>query len=298
MTSNSTVGRFAPSPTGALHPGSVLAALASYLDARAAGGRWHVRIDDLDSGRCRAEAREAILRGLETLGLHWDGPVQYQSQRRDVYEQALGELRAGGLAYPCGCTRREVAASGRRGPAGMIYPGTCRKGLPAGRKPRSWRFAVASTRLAFGDRHAGEQSLCPAEAVGDFVIRRADGLHAYHLAMVLDDAELGVTDVVRGGDLLAATFPQLALQQALGLARPRYLHLPVAVDGRGRKLSKTNGATGVDRRHPGAVLSAALRLLGQSLPPGPGTPPAAEVLDWALRHWQPARIPQRSTVPV
>ena len=291
MTRNAYVGRFAPSPTGPLHRGSIVAALASYIDARAAGGRWRLRIDDVDSGRARKDAVTAILTTLEALGLHWDGPVQYQDPRRSDYERSLQQLARAGLAYPCACTRREIADVARHGAAGLIYPGTCRGGVPAGRSARSWRFINAADCLAFTDRHAGAQSLNPAADIGDFIIRRGDGLHAYHLAMVLDDQALGVTDIVRGADLLPATFPQIALQQALGLATPRYLHLPVAVDDRGRKLSKTNGAAPADSHDPGKTLTEALTFLGQSPPSGLARAGAPEILDWAVVHWRPERIP-------
>lgn len=298
MSGESYIGRFAPSPTGPLHQGSVIAALASYLDARAAGGTWRLRIDDVDSGRARDDAAADILRTLETLGLHWDGPVQYQAPRRDHYQDALERLRDAGLAYPCACTRREIAAVASVGPAGMIYPGTCRDGLPAGRAARSWRFAMAPGELSFHDRHAGEQSLEPASCIGDFVIRRGDGLHAYHLAMAVDDGDLGVTDVVRGGDLLPATFPQLALQQSLDLPTPRYLHLPIAVGPGGHKLSKTNGAAPADLTDPGGTLMDALTFLGQAPPAEIAGAPVGEVLAWAVAHWRPAHIPRSSEVRV
>ena len=294
MSGDAYVGRFAPSPTGPLHRGSVIAALASFLDARAAGGTWRLRIDDVDRGRARDDAAADILRALEVLGLHWDGPVQYQDPRRDQYQEALERLRERQRAYPCGCTRREIAAVAPIGPAGMIYPGTCRNGLPAGRHARSWRFAMAPGELSFSDRHAGRQSLEAATGIGDFIIRRGDGLHAYHLAMVVDDAALGVTDVVRGGDLRPATFPQLALQQSLGLPTPRYLHLPIAVGSDGRKLSKTNGAPPVDLTHPGAALIDALAFLGQAPDAEMAGAPAREVLEWAVANWRPAQIPRSS----
>ncbi|MEX0386440.1 tRNA glutamyl-Q(34) synthetase GluQRS [Spiribacter onubensis] len=298
MSGNAYVGRFAPSPTGPLHRGSVIAALASYLDARSAGGTWRLRIDDVDSGRARADAAADIRRALEALGLHWDGPVQYQDPHRDQYEHALERLREKRRAYPCACTRREIAAVASMGPAGMIYPGICREGLPAGRGARSWRFAMPAGTLSFRDRHAGSQSLEAATGIGDFIIRRGDGLHAYHLAMVVDDAALGVTDVVRGGDLLPATFPQLALQQSLDLPTPRYLHLPIAVDPGGRKLSKTNGAPPVDLTHPGATLIDALTFLGQSPAAEIAGAPPREVLEWAVTAWRPAHIPRSSEVRV
>lgn len=284
------IGRFAPSPTGPLHFGSLIAALASYLDARQAGGRWHLRIDDVDSGRSRAAFAAAIPRTLEALGLEWDGAIQYQDPRRASYQLALESLIRNGRAYPCACTRQQIAATASRGPAGIIYPGTCRNGLAAGQSPRSWRFAVTEDTVEFNDRHAGIQCIRACESIGDFVIRRGDGLHAYHLAMVLDDAELGVTDVVRGADLLSATAPQILLQGALGLPTPRYLHLPIAVDEQGRKLSKTNHAPAIETTDPSRVLTQALRFLGHPPPAEIETAPPEVLLNWAINAWNPAQI--------
>lgn len=285
------IGRFAPSPTGPLHQGSLVAALASYLDARAAGGEWRLRIDDVDRGRARASAADSIRRTLEALGLQWDGPVQYQDQRRDRYQAALETLQAGGYAFPCACSRREIEAVAAPGPAGMIYPGTCRDGLPPGKAARSWRFRVPDTRLTCNDRRMGDQSVAPASAIGDFIIRRGDGLHAYHLAMVVDDAALGVTDVVRGGDLLPATFPQMLLQSALGYPAPRYLHLPVLMDRAGRKLSKTNGAPAIEPAAAEQALGQALMALGHPPPGEMIGAPVTTLLAWAIAHWQVPAIP-------
>lgn len=279
------IGRFAPSPTGPLHFGSLVAALASYLDARAQGGQWHLRIDDVDQTRSRAAAIEQIPRCLEALGLHWDGPIQYQSKRTARYAQALDALIGQHQAYPCGCSRREILAHAERGPAGMIYPGTCRNGLSAGRSARSWRFKNTAPIIAFVDRAFGEQTTRTDTEMGDFIIRRGDGLYAYHLAMVIDDADLGVTDVVRGADLLPATAPQIALQQALGLPTPRYLHVPVAYDELGRKLSKTNAAPAIDTDQPFATLRQALAFLDQPLPGLNELSSVSELLQWAIAHW-------------
>lgn len=295
MTSHSVIGRFAPSPTGPLHFGSLIAAVASYVDARAAGGQWRLRIDDVDRTRCQPGADAMIRATLEDFGLQWDGPVQTQDARRSRYEAVLETLIARGQAYPCGCTRREVAALGREGHAGMIYPGTCRHGLPAGREARSWRFRTEAGRLMLHDRLGAPIAINVHEDIGDFILRRGDGLHAYHLAMVIDDADLGVTDVVRGGDLWAATAPQVALQQALGLPTPRYLHLPIARDTGGRKLSKTNGAPPIDRRRPAPALRAALLFLGQSPPEALETATPSEILAWATAHWCIQRIPVRDS---
>ncbi len=266
-------GRFAPSPTGPLHFGSLVAAVASWLDARAHGGRWLVRIEDVDEPRCRPEWADDILRTLERLGLVWDAPVVRQRDRKDLYREALARLRQTGHAYPCGCTRREAA--GR-------YPGLCRNGLPPGRQARSWRFRVPSGRIGFEDRWHGwfEQDV-EADA-GDFILLRADGFFAYQLAVVVDDAAQAVTHVVRGADLLDSTPRQILLQRALGLPQPAYLHHPVVTDPAGRKLSKQNHAPALDPVRDQENLRAALQFLGLCPPGELGT---AELLAWGRQHW-------------
>ena len=273
------VGRFAPSPTGPLHAGSVVAALASWLDARAHRGRWLLRIEDIDPPREQAGATASILETLRRLGLHWDGEPVLQSTRRPAYAAALDALVARGLAYPCGCTRREIADSQPRtgGPrerhGELRYPGTCSAGLPPGRAPRAWRLRVPDGIVRFDDRRLGPQAQDLAAEVGDFVLRRADGLWAYQLAVVVDDAAQGVTDVVRGTDLLGSTARQVVLARALGLRSPRWLHVPVVAGPDGDKLSKQNGATAVDASRPLEVLDAALRHLGIE-PPAEASPEA------------------------
>ena len=280
------VGRFAPSPTGPLHFGSLVAALASWLDARAAGGRWLVRIEDLDAPRVQPGAADEILRSLERLGLHWDGSPVFQSSRTEGYRQALDALEE--RLYWCGCTRREVADSsvGLGADGARIYPGTCRAGLPAGRTARARRLRVMDELLSFDDRVQGAQHQNLASQVGDFVLVRADGLVAYQLAVVVDDAEQGVTDVVRGADLLDSTARQIHIQRALAFATPRYLHVPVAVDYRGEKLSKQTGAQPIDSSNAPAMLARALAFLGQ---------PAAQDLAEAVRSWNPSLIPATRT---
>jgi glutamyl-Q tRNA(Asp) synthetase len=261
------VGRFAPSPTGPLHAGSIVAALASWLDARAHRGVWLLRIEDIDPPREQPGATASILETLRRLGLHWDGEPIHQSSRGERYAAALDDLVARGLAYPCGCTRREIADSQRS--AGLAlsrhgelpYPGTCRAGLAPGRAARAWRLRVPEGEVAFVDRRLGPQVQDVAAEVGDFVLRRADGYWAYQLAVVVDDAAQGVTDVVRGADLLGSTARQIVLARALGVPSPRWLHVPVVVGDDGAKLSKQNGATPVDASRPIAALSAALRHL-------------------------------------
>ena len=262
-------GRFAPSPTGPLHQGSLVAALASWLDARAHGGQWLLRIDDLDAPRTVAGADAAILAALAAYGLQWDGEVVYQSRRHAAYRQAFERLRAEGWIYPCGCTRREIADS-RVHVAGVaergrepVYPGTCREGLPAGRSARAWRMRVADVVIRFEDRACGPVEHALARDSGDFVLLRADGQWAYQLAVAADDAAAGITDVVRGADLLDATARQIFLQQRLGLATPRYLHVPVVAAADGAKLSKQNGAQPLP--HAAAGIAATLERAAQHL---------------------------------
>ena len=277
------VGRFAPSPSGPLHFGSLVAALASWLDARAVRGRWLLRIEDLDAPRQQSGAAGEILRALERLGLTWDGPVVYQSLRAPAYEAALRELQR--HTYWCGCTRREIAdsASGPARDGAQIYPGTCRRGLPPGRLGRALRVRAAG-QIAFEDRVQGRQTQLLEHAVGDFVVFRADGQFAYQLAVVVDDAQQGVTDVVRGADLLDSTARQLHLQRLLRLPAPRYLHVPVAVNGAGEKLSKQSGAPALDLSRPERLIREALAFLGQR--------PTAD-LDEAVAAWDPGRIPRQ-----
>jgi glutamyl-Q tRNA(Asp) synthetase len=273
-------GRFAPSPTGPLHFGSLVAALASWLDARSSGGRWLVRMEDLDTPRVKPGADALILGALQALGLEWDGTVVYQSQRRPLYEAAL--LRLQGHVYACGCSRREIADSALALAAdgAQVYPGTCRTGLAPGRAARAVRVRTTGEPIAFEDRRQGRQSQVLEREVGDFVLRRADGQFAYQLAVVVDDAEQQVTDVVRGADLLDSTPRQIWLQRLLGYPTPRYLHVPVAVDRSGEKLSKHTGS----RAFGAEDLRRALRFLGQ---------PPSDSLAEAARAWNPALIPAR-----
>lgn len=275
-------GRFAPSPTGPLHFGSLVAALASWLDARAAGGRWLVRIEDLDPPRVQPGAADEILRALDSLGLAWDGEVLYQSRRAALYREALEKLRA--HTYWCGCSRREIADSslGLAVDGARIYPGTCRGGLPPGKAARALRVRAPAEEIRFVDRLQGAQAQALSRAIGDYVLYRADGIFAYQLAVVVDDAAQGVADVVRGADLLDSTARQIHLQRLLGVPTPRYLHVPAAVNLQGEKLSKQTGAPPVDARRPGREIAAALRFLGQR-----GTHDPRE----AVKNWNPALIP-------
>lgn len=274
-------GRFAPSPTGPLHFGSLVAAAASWLDARAAGGEWLVRIEDLDAPRCEPGAAEGILQTLESCGLAWDGAVHYQSRRLALYEAALERLKSVGRAYPCACTRREVEHR---------YPGTCRNGLHPGRTGRSWRFRVEPGLVQFDDRLQGPQLQDVETEVGDFVLLRADGVWAYQLAVVVDDAMQGITDVVRGVDLLHSTARQIQLQQALGAPLPAYLHVPVAKTASGEKLSKQTLAAPAGA----GALPGVLRFLGLTPPAGLH---AGGLLDWALQRWSVTSLPARQAIP-
>lgn len=290
-------GRFAPSPTGPLHLGSLVAAVGSWLFARSAEGEWIVRMEDLDGPRVVPGAADEILRALERYGLTWDGEVAVQSRRTALYEEALARLRAAGRAYDCGCTRAEVAraagapdASDPVDAAGAVYAGTCREGLPAGRAPRAARFRVPEGTVVFEDRVRGRVGEDVARAVGDFVVKRADGPFAYQLAVVVDDAAQGVTEVVRGGDLLSSTARQIALQRALGLPTPSYAHLPLVLGADGKKLGKRDGALPLetlDERRVAGSLALALRLLGQEVEGGA----PAEMLATARARFDPARVP-------
>ncbi|MBA4217851.1 MAG: tRNA glutamyl-Q(34) synthetase GluQRS [Roseateles sp.] len=281
-------GRFAPSPTGPLHEGSLVAALASWLDARAHGGQWLVRIEDVDGPRCPPGMDELILGQLERLGLRPDEPPTWQSRRGELYQAGLDRLIASAQAYGCACTRAEIAAAvGPRAKHGeLVYPGSCREGT-GGRPVRAWRLRVDG-RIDWQDRRLGPQSQDLGAEVGDFVLKRADGLWAYQLAVVVDDAAQGITDVVRGADLADNTPRQIALQQALGLPTPHYLHTPLVLAADGHKLSKQNGAAALDLSDPAARLREASRRLGLDVEDGPR--PAADVLASALAQWR-ARWP-------
>jgi glutamyl-Q tRNA(Asp) synthetase len=268
-------GRFAPSPTGLLHAGSLVAALASWLDARTHGGQWQVRIEDIDTPRCVPGANQAILQQLAAFGLVPDGNVVWQSRRGDAYAAALQRLVEKGWAYPCGCSRKEIeSAQAVARHTAAVYPGTCRHGLN-GKPARAWRLNVQAVQAALGlpaithwrDRRLGVQQQNVAEEVGDFVLRRADSLWAYQLAVVVDDAAQGITHVVRGQDLADNTARQIVLQRALGLPTPQYLHTPLVLGANGEKLSKQNGALALDLSDPLASLLQAAQVLGLSAQP-------------------------------
>ena len=290
-------GRFAPSPTGPLHFGSLVAAVGSYLQARTQQGKWLVRIEDLDPPREIPGSADDILRTLEALGMHWDETVSYQSQRHDLYQTALETLQRTGAVYPCGCTRREIADSSLAGVDGPVYPGTCRAGLPPGRTARAWRVRTRDETIVFDDalQHTVQRNL--AHDTGDFVVRRADGLYAYQLAVVVDDADQGISEVVRGLDILESTPRQILLQRLLGLPTPDYMHLPVVVNAQGEKLGKQTGATAIGRDTATTQLVRALAFLGQQPPAELAGAHPDTLWQWAITHWNPVSIPRAPAAP-
>jgi len=287
------VGRFAPSPTGPLHLGSLLAAVGSYLDARRHGGRWLVRMEDLDTPRVVPGCADDILRTLAAYGFEWDGEVLYQSARREAYAAAILRLNEAGRTFACSCSRRELASAGGEDAPG--YPGTCRAGVSrAG--PASLRFRVNDAPIYFEDLFQGARTFDLA-ACGDVVIRRRDGIVSYQLAVVVDDAHQQVTRVVRGADLLASTAWQIDLQSALGAPHPIYGHLPLVVEADGAKLSKSRRAVPVERSQVAQGLTATLTLLSQTPPADLGRAAIKDVWEWAFAHWDPQALVGRSQVP-
>jgi glutamyl-Q tRNA(Asp) synthetase len=290
-------GRFAPSPTGPLHFGSLIAAAGSFLEARARGGEWLVRIDDLDPPRVVPGAADDILRTLEAYGLHWDGTVVYQSARYDAYHAMLHRLRGLGLTYYCSCSRREIADSALPGIEGYVYPGTCRGGPVRDRLARALRVSTRGARIEFDDGLQGKVAQDLEKDSGDFVLYRSDRVFAYQLAAAVDDTEQGITDVVRGSDLLASTPRQIYLQRLLGLPTPRYAHLPVAANEHGEKLSKQTHAAPVDPRKPFPALVTALAFLGQDPPQDLLAGTIAEFWAWAIANWSLPRVPRVAAAP-
>jgi glutamyl-Q tRNA(Asp) synthetase len=277
------VGRFAPSPTGPLHLGSLVAAVGSFLDARKAGGRWLLRIEDLDTPRVIPGCSDAMLRTLEAFGLHWDGEVEYQSRRIPRYAEALEVLRARGLTFECSCSRRELSQ------VETGYPGTCRAGPTRACGSTATRFRVDDSLVSFQDRVQGECQF-DLRALGDPVIRRRDGLFAYQLAVVVDDGAQHVSDVVRGADLLQSTAWQIRLQEALGLGIPRYAHLPLIVEQTNEKLSKSRRSLAIEPGRASAQLSEALSLLKHNPPAELERAPPTELLAWATTRWNLERV--------
>lgn len=288
-TANGYRGRFAPTPSGPLHLGSLMTALASWLDARAHGGAWLLRIDDLDSPRCVAGADAQICEQLERHGLNWDETPRYQSAHRDEYEAAVDVLRAQHRLYACRCTRAELAASGHPAPDGLVYAGTCRNAALT-MNECALRFAVDNLTLRLADGVHGVLSRHLRDELGDFVVRRRDGIFGYHLACAVDEHAQRISDVVRGADLIGPTFAQLHLMQALSLPPPRYHHVPLMLDENGLKLSKQNHARPIDANRAGDNLLDCLIGLQQRPPVTLRGADSATVLDWARRHWNLARV--------
>ena len=289
-TSPTYIGRFAPTPSGHLHFGSLVAALASYLDARSVGGRWLMRMEDLDPPRDEPGAQAAILKALESYGFEWDGDLVRQSERHDAYAEVIDRLFNHGLAYACTCSRKQLE------PYNGIYPGLCRN-AGHGTDHAAIRVRVPELEYHFLDRVQGEYRQHLGREVGDFVIRRRDGLYAYQLAVVLDDAWQGITDIVRGADLLDSTPRQLYLQELLGLPQPRYLHIPLITQPDGNKLGKSYRSPPLTEDQATPLLLRALRALGQN----PGTELAyatpREVLNWGIAHWDASLIPRTLNLP-
>lgn len=279
-------GRFAPTPSGPLHFGSLVAALGSYLEARQHGGQWWLRIDDLDTPRVQPGAVDAILRCLDGYGFRWDGHVLYQSRRLQAYHAALHRLRQRGLIYVCACSRAQIAARARHGVEGPVYPGTCRAGLDPDSRGRAWRLRCDATALDLEDAVQGRVRVDPQHDLGDFVLYRADGIYAFHLASAVDDAALGMTDIVRGADLLPSSLRQLFLLECLDLPAPRFAHLPIARDAAGEKLSKQTHAPALDLSRPAEALVRALAFLGQHPPTELVRASLGTLWQWALEHWR------------
>ncbi len=289
------IGRFAPSPTGLLHIGSLLTAMASYADARAHGGKWLVRMEDLDPPREMAGAAAHILHTLEAFGFEWDGEVVYQSRRHELYHAALGRLKASGLVYPCYCSRKDWQAAAKMGADGFVYNGRCRhpeyRPSENGKTP-AWRIQVPDEDIAFEDAIVGHYAQNLAHDIGDFVLLRADGYWAYQLAVVVDDAEQGVTHIVRGQDLLVSTPRQLYLQRCLGLKMPNYAHLPLLVNKSGQKWSKQTLAPALDIAQCEQLLRQVMAYL--NLPQAPAVNRPQDLLDWAVQQWKMEDVPKQA----
>jgi glutamyl-Q tRNA(Asp) synthetase len=290
MTEQPYRGRFAPSPTGPLHFGSLIAATASYLQARSQQGEWFVRIEDIDPPREMPGASEAIVKSLAAFGFEWDGAIDYQQHRIERFHAALETLKQQGMAYPCACTRKQLADYNS-----PVYPGICRHGLPAGSKARAWRIRTAN-KLILQDGIQGHIEYDLPIDAGDFVLLRADGLIAYQLAVAIDDAEQGITEVVRGADLLDSTPRQIYIQRVLQLASPHYAHHPVIVNRQGEKLSKQTHAPELDDTHPVNQIWQALAFLGQSPEEALKRATIREIWDWAYHHWKMENVPKIRTI--
>lgn len=289
-------GRFAPSPTGPLHFGSIVAAMGSHLQARSRGGEWLVRIEDIDPPREMPGTADAILHSLERLGLGWDGAIVYQSHRSEAYLTAIDELRRDGRLYACRCSRKDLIARHPPDAPPLVYDGHCRRIKPDPAHPAALRLITEAGRVVFDDLLRGPIAQNLAIEVGDFIIHRADGLFAYQLAVVVDDAAQGINEIVRGADLLDNTPRQIHLQALLGLPTPRYAHLPVAVNPQGQKLSKQTGAASIDHLRPQQLIIQALEFLGQQPPAELADATLDELWRWAIASWQLDRVPRDDRV--
>jgi len=286
----SVIGRFAPSPTGPLHFGSVVAAVASYLQAKSQYGKWLVRIDDIDPPREQSGACASILKTLEFLGLHWDGEVLFQRHRQDAYQEALDLLSDKKLIYRCICSRKQLQ--------GNTYPGTCRLKEHSSEQQHALRIITNQTPVNFNDGIQGHVQQNLEADIGDFIVRRADDLIAYHIAVVVDDAWQGITEIVRGADLLDVTPRQIYLQRILNYPTPAYAHIPAAVDADGKKLSKQHHAQPVDDIQPAFTLFSALNFLGQQPDEGLLQENVEEIIQWGVKHWSMEKIPEQSTIEI
>ncbi|MCB5187834.1 tRNA glutamyl-Q(34) synthetase GluQRS [Methylobacillus caricis] len=291
-------GRFAPSPTGPLHFGSLIAAVASYLEAKVRDGQWLVRMEDLDLPRQMPGAVDLILHALQDYGFEWDGEIVYQSQRTSLYAEALEQLDRMGLIYPCGCSRKEIADSAHQGLDGLVYPGTCRHGLGPDKQARAWRIQVNTSPISFLDEIQGTMQQNLATDIGDFVLKRADGLFAYQLAVVVDDQIQGINHIVRGADLLDSTPRQIFLQRSFDFAEPVYAHVPVVTNLHGEKLSKQTLATPLDSRNKNEDIWQALQLLGQAPPTALRMGEHKSLWQWACAHWNIAAVPRQRSIPI
>lgn len=297
---STTVGRFAPSPTGALHTGSLVAAVGSYLMAKRAGGLWLLRLDDLDAPRQIRGMADDIMRTLESFGLFWDGEVSRQSWNLEEYERAFEDLQKAGVIFPCSCSRREVALTAsapQLGDDGPPYPGTCRTGMKGVSGIRSWRVKVTGIEICFKDQRCGKICQNLSSVCGDFAVRRGNGEFAYQLAVVVDDHLAGVTQIVRGEDLLASTPRQIYVQSVLGYQLPEYCHLPLVVGPGGAKLSKRDNLISYQHGNTnggeGRLLCKILSFLGQNPPSGLESCNCGDILEWGRKHFDPGSIPGR-----
>lgn len=293
MPSDNYKGRFAPSPTGPVHYGTLVAAVGSYLQARQNNGEWFIRMDDVDTVRVVDGADEDILYTLEQFGFEWNGEVTYQTKQIDSYQQALEMLISQSMIFPCLCSRKQLAKTGN-----SIYPGTCRHRTLPERKEHALRVLSQDINIEFDDIVMGKQHQNIKQQCGDFIVKRRDGLFAYQLAIVVDDAAQDITEVVRGADLLSSTHRQIYLQQLLNYSTPRYCHIPLAVDEAGKKISKSEQATKVDIRNKEKLLANALSFLGQRPPKDLGKSQLIDIWLWAIEHWNINKVPKAENISI